>query len=207
MGALAIDLASLDPLVMAVDDFAIALTDSISDTRQSVAQAYTDTQKFDSNWDVEIDIPDAYVDLYDFAYQVDMLAPIAFTDVHTSAQAIMAAWNSVVITETHQNGTPWIDPQVTWNFDGAHGLSIYLPLGEDLWIRDYYNGTELALAEDTYWDEFIRDGWYEGAPPPPLPGIASLQSPVAGPQPIDPSSRPGLLTVQEFFIFLPSVNR
>jgi hypothetical protein len=114
MGALAINLSSLAPLVTAVDDFAFALTESITETRPVIAQAYTDTQKFDSNWDIEIAIPDAYVDLYDFAYQVDQLTPLTVTGVHTSAQAIMAAWNSVVITETHRDGIPWIDPSVTW---------------------------------------------------------------------------------------------
>lgn len=63
MRALAIDLTLLTPLVTAVDDFAIALTESISETRPVIAQAYTDTQKFDSNRDIVIVISDAYVDL------------------------------------------------------------------------------------------------------------------------------------------------
>lgn len=207
MGAIAIDLTSLTPLAESVDDLAIALTDSLTETRAYIAQAYTNTQKFDSNWDIELTVPDAYVDLYDFAYQLDQLVPISATAVHTSAQAVMNAWDSVVITETHRNGHPWIDPSVTWNFDGAHGLSVYLPLGEDLWIRDYYRGTELALAQDTQWDEFIHDGWYEGDLPPPLP-IGTLRLVAnALPTPIDPATRPGLLTVQRHFIFLPMVRK
>ena len=208
MGAIAIDLGSLTPLVDAVDQFAVALTDSLSQTRPFMAQAYSDTQKFDSNWDIELAAPDAYVDLYDLAYQVDQLVPISQTAVHTTAQAIMSSWSSAVITETHRDGIPWIDPTVTWTFTGAHGLSIYLPLGEDLWIRDYYRGTELALALDTQWDEFIHDGWYEGELPPPLP--MSAQARLAGNgglDPIDPAYRPGLLTVQRFFAFLPIVQR
>lgn len=208
MGALAIDLTSLTPLVTAVDEFAVALTASLTETRPYVAQAYTETQKFDSNWDVELAVPDAYVDLYDFAYQVDQLVPVSATAVHSGVQAIMAAWSSAVITETHRDGQPWIDPSVTWTFTGAHGLSIYLPLGEDLWIRDYYRGTELALAQDTMWDEFIHDGWYEGVLPPPLPIPNAGNRGVNGePIPIDPANRPGLLTVQRFFVFLPSVQR
>lgn len=151
-------------------------------------------------------MPDAYVDLYDFVYQVDQLVPVSATAVHSGAQAVMAAWSSAVITETHRDGQPWIDPSVTWTFTGAHGLSIYLPLGEDLWIRDYYRGTELALAQDTQWDEFIHDGWYEGVLPPPLPipnGVNRNGELV----PIDPANRPGLLTVQWFLTFLPTVQR
>ncbi|NUM45204.1 MAG: DUF11 domain-containing protein [Anaerolineales bacterium] len=208
MGALAIDLTSMNPLVTAVDEFAFALTASLTETRPYISQAYTATQKFDSNWDVELAIPDAYVDLYDFAYQIDLLVPISATAVHTSAQAIMTAWNSVVITETHRNGIPWIDPSVTWNFTGTHGLSIYLPLGEDLWIRDYYRGTELALALDAQWDEFIHEGWYEGELPPPLPLVTELsQATNGGPTSIDPAQRAGLLTVQKFFIFLPILKQ
>jgi hypothetical protein len=120
----------------------------------------------------------------------------------------MAAWDGVVIAETHRDGHPWIDPTVTWTFAGAHSLSIYLPLGEDLWIRDYYRGTELALAQDTGWDEFIHDGWYEGQPPPPLPGTLRLyRATNAAPEPIDPAHRPGLLALQRFFLFLPALQR
>jgi hypothetical protein len=97
---------------------------------------------------------------------------------------------------------------VTWTFTGAHGLSIYLPLGEDSWIRDYYRGTELALAQDTQWDGFIHDGWYEGVLPPPLSATTNLdQAANGGPEPIDPAYRPGLLTVQRFFVFLPAMQR
>lgn len=61
MEALAIDLTSLTPLVTAVDEFAVALTDSLTETRPFIAQAYTETQKFDSNGDIEWAVPDAYM--------------------------------------------------------------------------------------------------------------------------------------------------
>lgn len=48
-----------------------------------IAQAYTETQKIDPNWDIELAIPDAYVDLYDLAYQLDQLVPLSATAVHT----------------------------------------------------------------------------------------------------------------------------
>jgi hypothetical protein len=215
MGALAIDLTSLTPLVDAVDDLALVLAENLTTTRPYVAQAYTITQKFDSNWDLELDVPDAYVDLYDFAYQLGQLLPVTGTAhipvtgtaVYTSAQAVIDAWSNVVVTETHRNGQPWLDPSVTWNFDGAHGLSIYLPLGEDLWIRDYYRGTELAFAQDTQWDEFIHDGWYAGQLPPPLPTLKVQNTDVSVPEPIDPANRPGLLPVQRHVIYLPIIQR
>ena len=127
--------------------------------------------------------------------------------MYTSAQAVIDAWSNVVLTETHRNGQPWLDPSVTWNFDGARGLSIYLPLGEDLWIRDYYRGTELAFAQDTQWDEFIHDGWYTGQLPPPLPTLNAQNTDASVPEPIDPANRPGLLPVQRHVIYLPIIQR
>ncbi len=38
-------------------------------------------QKFDSNWDLELALPNAYLDLYDFAYQLYHLVPTTETDL------------------------------------------------------------------------------------------------------------------------------
>ena len=200
MGAVAIDLEALAPLTVTVNDLAIYLTENMTQTRPLITQAYSETQKFDSNWDVELASPDAYVDLYDFVYRLDQAAPITATAIHTRTQAVMDALSAIVVAEAHRNGHPWIDPTVTWNFDGAHGLSIYLPLGEDLWIRDYYRGTELAFALDTHWDEFIHDGWYQGVQPPPLPDTHAASSDASAA--VDPAQRSGLLTVQRHFAYL-----
>lgn len=42
-----------------------------------------------------------------------------------------------------------------------------------MWVNDYYRGIALALADDTLWDEFIRQGWYEGMSLPSLPGMTN----------------------------------
>jgi hypothetical protein len=190
----------------AVDDLSIVLSNSLTTTRPYVAEAYTTTQKFDSNWDLELAPPDAYADLYDFAYQLYHLVPSTETDVLTATQAITDALAGVIVAETHRDGHPWLKPSVTWTFSGAHGLSIYLPLGEDTWLRDYYRGTELALAADTHWDEFIHDGWYAGQMPPSLPLMTTTSvRDAAIPEPIDPATRPGLLSLQRFWSFLPLV--
>lgn len=207
MGAIAVDLTSLGPVAEAVDDLAVVLLDTLATTRPYVAKAYTATQKLDSNWDLELAPPDAYLDLYDFAHQLYHLVPITETGVLTATQAVTDALAGAIVAETHRDGHPWVKPSITWTFSGAHGLSIYLPLGEDTWLRDYYRGTELALAADTHWDEFIHDGWYAGQAPPALPSVTTTTiGQAAAPEPIDPASRPGLLSLQRFWSFLPIVT-
>jgi len=208
MGAIAVDLASLGPVAESLDDLAIVLSDTLVSTRPYIAQAYTATQKFDSNWDMALAPPDAFVDLYDFAYRLYHLVPATETDVLTATRAVTDALAMAVVAETHQDGHPWMAPSVTWTFSGAHGLSVYLPLGEDTWLRDYYRATELMLAADTRWDEFIHDGWYAGQMPPSLPVVTTAS--VAGtavPQPVDSATRPGLLSLQRFWSFLPVVRQ
>jgi uncharacterized repeat protein (TIGR01451 family) len=208
IGALAIDLPSLGPVADAVDELSVVLSETLTTTSPFIAQAYTTTQKFDSNWDLELAPPDAYVDLYDFARQLSQLVPPTQTGILSATQAVFDALDGVVVSETHQAGQPWLNPSVTWTYSGAHGLSIYLPLGEDIWLRDYYRSTELALAADTRWDEFIHDAWYAGQAPPSLPPAATLGiQDTAASQPIDPATRPGLLSVQRFWSFLPIVFR
>jgi hypothetical protein len=212
MGAMAVDLAALGPVADAVDQLAIVLSNTLTTTRPYIAQAYTVTQKFDANWDLEIEAPDAYVDLYDFAYQLHGLLPISETEALSATQALTEAiglvGGAVIVAETHCDEYPWMASSVTWTFSGAHGLSIFLPLGEDTWMRDYYRGTELALAADTHWDEFIHDAWYAGQMPPSLSSMApTAMGDGATPEPIDPAVRPGLLSLRRFWTFLPIVAK
>jgi hypothetical protein len=192
----------------AVDALAITLSETLTATRSYVSEAYTATQKFDSNWDMTLASPDAYLDLYDFAYQLHHLVPATQTEILTATQAVTDALAGAIVAETHRDGHPWMMPSVTWTFSGAHGLSIYLPLGEDTWLRDYYRGTELALAADTHWDEFIHDGWYARQMPP---GLSSMTTAGVGeptdPAPVDPAHRPGLLSLLRFWNFMPFLSR
>jgi uncharacterized repeat protein (TIGR01451 family) len=205
MGALAIDLAGLSPIVEASDTLAEALIANLPAIRDEVYNAYSATQKFDSNWDLHIEAPDAYLDLYDFAYELTQHVPASTTDVHDAAQAVMDQWAPVLVANAYRNGHPWMAPSVTWNFDDAHGLSIYAPLDEQSWLRDYYRGSELAFAADTSWDEFIHEGWYEGEAPPAAPDGATTSSAASVDSPI-PSERVDILVLepsQSTIIFMP----
>jgi len=208
MAGLAVDVSAVGPISQALDSLALALSGTLTTaTRLQIVQAYSAVQKFDSNWDYALAVPDAYVDLYDLAEQ--LATYVTDTAVLSAAHALTAAvgpaGGDVVVQERHHDGQPWVAPSQTWTFTGAHGLAIYFPLGEDLWIRDYYRPTELDLAAHTHWDEFLHLGWYEGQPAPALPpGTLQFMS-AAGL--IDPALRPGLLPVKRFLAFLPCVTK
>lgn len=206
MAGLAVDVGAIGPISQALDSLALVLSETLTtSTRLQMAQAYSAVQKFDSNWDYALAVPDAYVDLYDLAEQL----AARFTDTavlsaaHALTVAIGPSGGDFVVQERHHSGHPWVVPSQTWTFTGAHGVAIYLPLGEDFWIRDYYQPTELDLAAHTHWDEFLHVGWYAGQPAPSLPTGSLRLSTAAGP--IDPALRPGLLPVKRFYIFLPVV--
>jgi len=208
MAGLAVDVSAVGPISQALNSLALALSDTLTtSTRLQIAQAYNAVQKFDSNWDYTLAAPDAYVDLYDLAEQ--LAAHVTDTAVLSAAHALTVAigpaGGDVVVQERHHDGHPWVAPSQTWTFTGAHGLAIYFPLGEDSWIRDYYQPTELDLAAHTHWDEFLHLSWYEGQPAPALPP-GSLQF-ISAAGPIDPALRPGLLPVQHFLAFLPFVAK
>jgi len=209
MAGLAVDVSAIGPISQSLDSLALALSDTLTaSTRSQIAQAYTAVQKFDSNWDYALDSPDAYVDLYDLAEQLStyMTDTTVLSATHALTSAIGARGGGFVVEERHHSGHPWVAPSQTWTFTGAHGLAIYFPLGEDFWIRDYYRSTELDLAADTHWDEFLHLGWYKGLPAPALPtGTLRLMAPAA--PPIDPALRPGLLPVERFYAFLPTVTQ
>jgi len=204
MAGLAVDVSAVGPISQALDSLAVALSNTLTTTsRLQIGQAYSAIQKFDSNWDYALAAPDAYVDLYDLAEQLTgyVTDTAVLNAAHALTVAIGPVGGDVVVQERHHDGHPWVAPSETWTFTGAHGLAIYFPLGEDFWIRDYYQPTELDLATHTRWDEFLHLGWYEGQPAPALPpGTLRLMAAAAGP--IDPALRPGLLPVKRFSVFL-----
>jgi hypothetical protein len=178
----AIDLAQINEVASTVDSLAQALTAGlpIANTRFQITEAYTATQKLDYDGDLEIEDTDGYVDLYHFAEMITQI--VTDTVVVHAAQGVMNSMTGAVVAEQHQSGAAWYNG-VYWNLENAHGLSIYLPLGEDLRIGEsfypqrHYTDDELSFAADTGWNEFI-DTYYSISRPP----IATAEPIV--PQPI-----------------------
>jgi hypothetical protein len=153
------DLRQIGPLATTVTAFADALQGVIPTQRAALTLAYQQSDRFDSNYDAKLDSNDNYLDLRDFAAQVQR-SGITDTLVISHAQAVQTLLSSVVITVAQQNGSPWLAEEQTWAWRNLGGLSIYAPLQTDeAKRRIYYTKDHLAWAADSTWDEFLTTFW------------------------------------------------
>lgn len=179
----AVDQAALITVTTAVDQLAVAISQTlVSPERASLLhEVYSATQKVDYDADFRIEAAgDGFVDLYDFAVQVSRryTEPAAIAAAH----AVTTALETAVVAEEHLSGSPWPVPGELWDLDDVHGLSIFLPLGEDLELpilitetstitpdlvitrnlrlRDMYTGEQLQFVADTRWSDMIAS-YYE----------------------------------------------
>jgi hypothetical protein len=148
--------------------------------REQIASAYMDAQKLDYDSDLVLEPgQDGFVDLYSFAEQV-MLHVTDTQAVVAAVRVLSALDNGFVLYEDHRDGSPYAN-----TLAGLHGASVYLPLGEELYIgheclsktldicatqldpaciqlRHFYTTTvppqdrQLRFAQDTAWDEFVN---------------------------------------------------
>jgi hypothetical protein len=198
----AIDLAAINEVSLAVDSLAKAMISDLAsaETVLQIRDAYLLTQKFDYDSDFSLEEEtDGYVDLYHLASQIR--ENITNTTILTAAQLVINALESedgaFVIAERHRSGYPWMitEPSEYWNLGNAHGISIYLPLGQDLQmiledkagitqtvkVRDWYADDQLSFAANTQWNEFIAA--YYAATSTPIPTY-TLPGPRGGIRPI-----------------------
>jgi hypothetical protein len=197
----AVDLAKIGAVAEAADKLAGAIQQTLVGPSQAdtLRGVYRQTQKIDYDSDLRIEPEtDGFVDLYDFAQKVAQTYQ-SNAEVATNAQNLMSILGSAIITEAHRSGTPWLllDTEV-WQLDNTHGLSIFLPFGEDLEyvitttapsevggvalknirLRSTYTDTQLRFVQDTRWDALI-DIYYQavegripaGRPPGPNEGL------------------------------------
>ncbi|MFQ5814495.1 MAG: clostripain-related cysteine peptidase, partial [Anaerolineae bacterium] len=198
----AVDLAAINEVSLAVDSLAQTMIDGLSlpETVLQIQDAYLLAQKFDydSNFRLQEET-DGYVDLYHLALKIQ--ENVTDTAIVDAAQVVTNALGSgdgpFIIAEQHRSGYPWVITETLeyWNLDNAHGISIYLPLGQDLQmileneegltqtikVRVWYNEVHLSFAADTRWDEFIAA--YYAATPTPIPTY-TLPGPRGGIRPI-----------------------
>ncbi|MEZ4730230.1 MAG: clostripain-related cysteine peptidase [Caldilineaceae bacterium] len=173
----ALDLSQLPNLLGKVNALANILSLNLTDSNGAdhLLSAYLLTQKLDYDSDLLLEpATDGFVDLQDFALKIS--DTYRDTAVANAAQAVVAAVNSVVIGERHQSGSPWKYKERMWNLDNVHGVSIFLPLGEDLQfplpisstlstdatanrnirLRDTYTTHELRFVADSTWGTLIE---------------------------------------------------
>jgi hypothetical protein len=198
----ATDLSSLSAVVGAADQLASAISDTLEgpDATSLLHQVYRETQKldYDSDFAIEPD-RDGFVDLHDFARHVS--ETYKEPDVTTAAASLMTAVDAAVVAEAHRSGTPWMAMDREWDLDGVRGLSVFLPLGEDLELpititetseitpdlvstrnlrlRDAYTGDQLLFVKDTAWGDLIRTYYDVVASPVPT---GTTDGPVDAPQ-------------------------
>jgi hypothetical protein len=194
----AVDLAAINEVALAVDSLARAMINGLTsaETVLQIQDAYLLTQKFDYDSDLRLEEHlEGYVDLYHLASQIQ--ENVTDTEIVDAAQSVTetlaSADGAFIIAEQHRSGYPWVmtDPLEYWNLDNAHGISIYLPLGQDLQmtledeegitqtvkVRDWYTDDQLSFAANTQWNEFIAA--YYAVTSTPIPTF-TLQGPRGG---------------------------
>lgn len=131
----AIDLASLDGLAAATDQFAEAIIANLGDIYPYLGTARSSAQRYDYDNNRYTD----YKDLYDFSSKLSVLS--GNTQISTAAQQVMAAVKDTILYERHLGA----------NMANSHGISIYLPEPGSMLAQ--YRGLE--FTRDTRWDELL----------------------------------------------------
>lgn len=176
----AVDMRQLPALVTSTITLANQLIPLLTNEASAadLRAVYTATQKidYDSNFVIEPE-RDGFVDLYDLALKISQ-GPFA-PSVKQAASGVIAAHTQAVIAERHNSGAPYPTPERIWPLDNVHGLSIFLPLGEDLELpivvtptvglaaepsrnlrlRDLYATHQLRFVQETTWPQLI-DRYY-----------------------------------------------
>jgi len=134
--------AAWDALIVAVDEWALALDAGLGTYRSGYWSAFHGAQSFVGDGTA--------IDLYDLAYNIRIR--VADTGIQAKCQVVMDAVDAVVLDEWH-----------TTPYHGAHGISIWGPVRPqdldnpnttDLNEFDYYQN-ELFFGGLTHWDEFL----------------------------------------------------
>ena len=181
-----LDLQRAGAMSMALDNLAIQLSTVIPTHTLQINEVFLATQKLDYDYDLAISDTEGYVDLGDFVARLS--DEFSGTGVASAAEALLDALsysNPMVIYERHGSGVAgWEGPDV--DLEGVTGLSVYLPLGEEDPDLPFYLNSQLGLANDTCWDEFIFNFLNLPYPqaPPDSPGGRG-----ANPQPLTPPNR------------------
>jgi hypothetical protein len=147
------------------------------ETRIAQLQEIRDaSQKYDSGGDItiEIDNKDSYVDLVDFASNLQ--EKIDDQDIHDDAATVKSLIEKIKIYEKHRSGPFEYEDIESYqvNLENAHGLGIFYPAYSSGSAYDKYINNELFdTTAESGWTRFLKDGIPEGDSPeleiiPPL---------------------------------------
>lgn len=133
--AVAVD-SRLDPLLTAVNDLSIKLTNRLAANRSQYDRAFGATRSF---WKAPMD-----KDLYDMAYELNR--NVSDPIIQTRSQEVMNAFNKVILHERHVKA-----------YSDAHGITIYhiSKASEKDENYDYYH-TTVDFATQTGWYNFLE---------------------------------------------------
>jgi uncharacterized delta-60 repeat protein len=154
-----LDLGQMGGVATAASALADSLRALMPTQQAQLLAAFAATDRFDSDYDGDLDTADAYSDLPAFVSQVKQGFPTA-TAVQQAAEALRNALDAAVVAKDSANGSPWLFGEQLWQWRDYGGLGIYLPLGQDEARRRlFYHANNLAWTADTTWDEFLTAFW------------------------------------------------
>ncbi len=154
-----LDLNQMGGVATAASALADSLRALVPTQQAQLLAAFAATDRFDSDYDGDLDTLDAYSDLPAFVGQVKQNFPSA-TAVQQAAEALRNALDAVVVAKDAAGGSPWLFGEQLWQWRAYGGLGIYLPLGQDeVRRRLFYHANNLAWTADTTWDEFLTAFW------------------------------------------------
>jgi hypothetical protein len=187
----AVDLSQTLAVRQAVDSLAGAMRTNLNSVKTYIQNTRSATQKFDSRDYYQITQDDEYVDLYHLAEKLKQYVPNS--QVQSAAQDVMnAITGGFIIAEHHQSGYWDGNPNVYWNLENSHGISIYFPPRSGSNDYNAYIGHQkFKFTVDSQWDEFLMD-YFGAVGLPPEDGD-------------DPGIPPMLSST--YFLYLPLVLR
>ncbi len=197
-----IDMTQMTTTTSSIDALAQSLTTvaATADGKSKLQSAFAASDCFDSNADHMINLSnpsigklDNYCDLQSFAGQLQQQF-LNMPEVMSAAQSVQTAIAKTVVSEDSNCAVPGDYSPIAWCWQKLGGLSIYTPLGEDDWKRGLY--TQLQVANDTHWDEFMSQYW-DAAPAPAAPTCL----------PKDKCPLPAGPLYSSYSIYLPVVQR
>lgn len=154
-----LDLGQMGGVATAASALADSLRALVPTQQAQLLAAFTATDRFDSDYDGDLDTLDAYSDLPAFVGQVKQSFPSA-TAVQQAAESLRNALDAAVVAKDAAGGSPWLFGEQLWQWRAYGGLGIYLPLGQDEARRRlFYHANNLAWTADTTWDEFLAAFW------------------------------------------------